>query len=168
MNPAISLWDKTRSFWDIKNSLSHEGGSEWAKWASEWTSEHSGGRKWSKRFGASLPYILITPPIANLLSLKFSCSTLYHMWTCPQSHPTCESTLTKFRLLITITHVNPLSTNFVSPSTYHMSIHSQKNCAASYLSHLNLALMLVTPPYVNIPSTNFGCSTLHHLWIYPQ
>ena len=27
------LWDKTRSFWDIKNSLSHERGSERSEWA---------------------------------------------------------------------------------------------------------------------------------------
>ena len=29
------LWDKTRSFWDIKNSLSHERGSEQSEQASE-------------------------------------------------------------------------------------------------------------------------------------
>ena len=29
------LWDKTMSFWDIKNSLSHEQGSEKSEWASE-------------------------------------------------------------------------------------------------------------------------------------
>ena len=41
-----ALWDKTRSFWDIKNSLSHE-------WAGERTSERSGGREWSKQSGVS-------------------------------------------------------------------------------------------------------------------
>ena len=28
IGPSIALWDKTRSFWDIKNSFSHEQGSE--------------------------------------------------------------------------------------------------------------------------------------------
>ena len=30
---TIPLWDKTRSFWDINNSLSHERGSERSEWA---------------------------------------------------------------------------------------------------------------------------------------
>ena len=30
-----ALWDKTRSFWDINNSLSHEGGSKRSERASE-------------------------------------------------------------------------------------------------------------------------------------
>ena len=41
---ASALWDKTRSFWDIKNSLSHERGSE-RNWASKRTSERSEGRE---------------------------------------------------------------------------------------------------------------------------
>ena len=32
---TIPLWDKTRSFWDIKNSLSHERGSEQSEQASK-------------------------------------------------------------------------------------------------------------------------------------
>ena len=42
---AVVLWDKTRSFWDIKNSLSHERGSK--------RSERSGGRERSEQSGAS-------------------------------------------------------------------------------------------------------------------
>ena len=34
--PSVALWDKTRSFWDIKNSLSHERGSERSERANEW------------------------------------------------------------------------------------------------------------------------------------
>ena len=37
-----ALWDKTRSFWDIKNSLSHERGSERSEWASERVSAAEG------------------------------------------------------------------------------------------------------------------------------
>ena len=46
-----SLWDKTRSFRDIKNSLSRT--REWAKWASERTSERSRGRERSEQSIAS-------------------------------------------------------------------------------------------------------------------
>ena len=48
-----ALWDKTRSFWDIKNSLSHKRGSERSERASERTSERSGGRERSEQSEAS-------------------------------------------------------------------------------------------------------------------
>ena len=47
-----ALWDKTRSFWDIE-SYTFAQAREWAKWGSERTSEHSGGRERSEQSGAS-------------------------------------------------------------------------------------------------------------------
>ena len=38
----IALWDKSRSFWDINNSLSHERGSEWSERASKQVSTAEG------------------------------------------------------------------------------------------------------------------------------
>ena len=39
---TFALWDKTRSFWDIKNSLSHERGSEQSEQVSERVSAAEG------------------------------------------------------------------------------------------------------------------------------
>ena len=52
LRQTIVLWDKTRSFWDIESSTFPRA-REWAKWASEETSEHSGARKRSKQGRAS-------------------------------------------------------------------------------------------------------------------
>ena len=40
-----ALWDKTRSFWDIKNSLSHKQGSEQIERANEWAQRRARAKR---------------------------------------------------------------------------------------------------------------------------
>ena len=43
---AIPLWDKTRSFWDINHTLSHELGSEWvSKRAKKWAQQSAQAKR---------------------------------------------------------------------------------------------------------------------------
>ena len=52
----IALWDKTRSFWDTKNSLSHEWGSERSERASKRTS------KWPSTYNLRLTSLFLLVP----------------------------------------------------------------------------------------------------------
>ena len=51
LSRPIALWDKTRSFWDVKNSLSHERGSERSERANEWAQRRAWAKPavWSKQ-----------------------------------------------------------------------------------------------------------------------